>query len=368
MKKQPKQKPKKDDAAVTLGDMISKDLLNQLKDQQQELKAEEEKRKEAEEQKKREERRLKEKNILTTLSTKSPTEIDGCIVKNYFNEFVYNSEKYNILEPIIKIYNDVEVEDSYIQIKNYYKAKNSLEGSSEKALKNNVKKDTFFCSLDELIERIDIFKKECIYKINDNMNFNNWFKELNVLYEYSQIYGLKESFDRNEIIEAMNKYVDKLEIKDGTLYSIINSFRRYMSVDNNDMKEYEEIFKNKITEKYYIKKYEEVLDDFSNNKYDCEKIEALFSFFSEANILQEVIIGLKEKIKMSKYFIPDLDSSITEEEWSWTHAIWKEMSQRKGTRDNDFEKYLKQKIKKVNVVGKYRIESLNNQYSIQVVD
>ncbi|WML53961.1 YqkE family protein [Neobacillus sp. PS3-12] len=62
MKKQPKQKPKKDDAAVTLGDMISKDLLNQLKDQQQELKAEEAKRKEAEEQKKREERRLKEKN------------------------------------------------------------------------------------------------------------------------------------------------------------------------------------------------------------------------------------------------------------------------------------------------------------------
>jgi Icc-related predicted phosphoesterase len=62
MKKQPKQKQKKDDAAVTLGDMISKDLLNQLKDQQQELKAEEEKRKEAEEQKKREERRLKEKN------------------------------------------------------------------------------------------------------------------------------------------------------------------------------------------------------------------------------------------------------------------------------------------------------------------
>ncbi|MDP4107490.1 MAG: YqkE family protein [Bacillota bacterium] len=62
MKKQQKQKPKKDDTAVTLGDMISKDLYNQLKDRQQELKAAEEKKKEAEEQKKREERRLKEKN------------------------------------------------------------------------------------------------------------------------------------------------------------------------------------------------------------------------------------------------------------------------------------------------------------------
>lgn len=62
MKKQPKQKPKNDDSAVTLGDRINKDLFKQLKDKQQELQAAEEKRKEAEEQKKREERRLKGKN------------------------------------------------------------------------------------------------------------------------------------------------------------------------------------------------------------------------------------------------------------------------------------------------------------------
>lgn len=64
MKKQPRQKPikEKEDKAVTLGDMISKDLFNQLKNTQQQLKAEEEKRKEAEEEKKRQERKLKEKN------------------------------------------------------------------------------------------------------------------------------------------------------------------------------------------------------------------------------------------------------------------------------------------------------------------
>ncbi|MCQ6277993.1 YqkE family protein [Bacillus sp. EB600] len=62
MRKQPKQKPKKDDSAVTLGDMISKDLLNQLKDKQQELKLVEERKKAEEEQQQRQERRLKEKN------------------------------------------------------------------------------------------------------------------------------------------------------------------------------------------------------------------------------------------------------------------------------------------------------------------
>jgi hypothetical protein len=63
VKKQPKQKQKTEkDEALTLGDMISKDLFNQLKDKQHELKAAEEKRNEAEEEKKRQERKLKEKN------------------------------------------------------------------------------------------------------------------------------------------------------------------------------------------------------------------------------------------------------------------------------------------------------------------
>lgn len=62
MKKQQRQKPKKDDSAVTLGDRINQDLFKQLKEKQQELKVAEEKQKAEEEERKREERRLREKN------------------------------------------------------------------------------------------------------------------------------------------------------------------------------------------------------------------------------------------------------------------------------------------------------------------
>ncbi|WML47631.1 YqkE family protein [Neobacillus sp. PS3-34] len=64
MKKQRKQQPapKKDDSAVTLGDLINQDLIKQLKEKKHELKAAEERKMEEEEQKKREERRLREKN------------------------------------------------------------------------------------------------------------------------------------------------------------------------------------------------------------------------------------------------------------------------------------------------------------------
>jgi hypothetical protein len=63
-KRQPKPQPKakKDESAITLGDILNKDLMKQLKEKQQELKATEEKKLQEEEARKREERRLKEKN------------------------------------------------------------------------------------------------------------------------------------------------------------------------------------------------------------------------------------------------------------------------------------------------------------------
>ncbi|WHX99175.1 YqkE family protein [Neobacillus sp. DY30] len=55
-------RPKKEEASVTLKDMINPELIKQLKEQQEEMKAAEERKRAEEEQRKREERRLKEKN------------------------------------------------------------------------------------------------------------------------------------------------------------------------------------------------------------------------------------------------------------------------------------------------------------------
>ena len=66
-KKQTRPQIKKEDKPVTLGDMLNKDLMSQLKAKQQELKETEEKQKqqqkEQETQRKREEQRLREKNM-----------------------------------------------------------------------------------------------------------------------------------------------------------------------------------------------------------------------------------------------------------------------------------------------------------------
>ncbi len=61
-KKKQHSQPKKEEKALTLGDMLNAELVNQLKGRKQELKAAENRQKEEEERKKREERRLREKN------------------------------------------------------------------------------------------------------------------------------------------------------------------------------------------------------------------------------------------------------------------------------------------------------------------
>lgn len=64
MKKKQNRQPaqRKEEKPATLGDLIQKDILDQLKAQQKQMKEQEEKEKQAEAQRKKEEQRLREKN------------------------------------------------------------------------------------------------------------------------------------------------------------------------------------------------------------------------------------------------------------------------------------------------------------------
>ena len=57
-----KQEKQSNDKPVTLGDLLNKDLVSELKEKKKELQNQEEQERLAEEERKREERRLKEKN------------------------------------------------------------------------------------------------------------------------------------------------------------------------------------------------------------------------------------------------------------------------------------------------------------------
>jgi hypothetical protein len=62
-KKQNRQQPNRiEEKPATLGDLLNKDIMEKLKNQQKELKEQEEKAKQEEAMRKREEQRLREKN------------------------------------------------------------------------------------------------------------------------------------------------------------------------------------------------------------------------------------------------------------------------------------------------------------------
>lgn len=70
----------------------------------------------------------------------------------------------------------------------------------------------------------------------------------------------------------------------------------------------------------------------------------------------------------NKYFIPNLNYEISDKIWSWAHSIWEKERSYKQYRDNGFEKCVKGLLQNSTAIGKYRIESLNRQYGINIDD
>ena len=75
-----------------------------------------------------------------------------------------------------------------------------------------------------------------------------------------------------------------------------------------------------------------------------------------------------ERIAENSYFIPDLNYNLTQEEWTWTHSIWRiaqdYIIHNNIGLDNSFKENVSELLKKSTKIGRYRIESLNSQYGI----
>ena len=108
---------------------------------------------------------------------------------------------------------------------------------------------------------------------------------------------------------------------------------------------------------------DEIISNTSKGIYEQTQLDTLFSIYTEnnANIDKQGIIN---KIKENKYFIPNLNYDISEKMWSFAHTIWEKARNYKELRDDSFEKCVKELLKTSTTIGKYRIESLNEQYDI----
>ena len=284
----------------------------------------------------------------------SINELSRNIMKNYLKENELFSYKYTLIEFIINIYYDLDLNESFQKINNWYKDLHLIRTKKEDI-------DNFFLGEDELRQRIEEFYSKYVLEKNDIIDVYNWLQKLNELYYYAEIIEAEDKFKYQEINEAMDKYLEKSEILEDPRYLIRRN--RPREIRNEEMKKINEVLIFKITNKYYNNCIDDILEENEKGRFEIDKLERLNSLFNSNDF--EGKNKIIERIAENFYFIPDLNYNLTQEEWSWTHSIWKIAQDHIGL-DNSFKENVTELLNKSTKIGRYRIESLNSQYGIML--
>ncbi len=294
---------------------------------------------------------LKQKDYISDLYTQE----DYCILKHYFNEGIFFSSKVDLIRPIINIYNTINEENSYNSIYTYFESKNSP------ITKN---KELFYCSAEQIEKRIEEFKEKSI-KNKSYKNILEWFKELNRLYPWIDKLNLKCKLEDNEIITAMDMYIDELDYS-VPLHELID-YPILMEIESTKLKELYKLLNSKIAMSYLNKKIEDLKNQSSKKIYNGDSINSLFKTITNTQLVPN---NVREEIlkQMQKYnfFIPNLSGEIDENTWRFAHDLWNNVHLSLNGDKDIFSKCVKNELEKANDLGKYRINSLNEQYYIDV--
>lgn len=295
-------------------------------------------------------------SFMNALIEEQVGEMSYNIIKNYFKEKLTVSGKHNIINPLFEIYNDKDTENNVNKINKYFEDKKELSKNDLKIDEDNM----FYLSEEHQIHVVENFYKECVLKTNSKIDINNWFKKLNSMYCYAKIIDKHSIFEEEKILSAMDSYMEQI-IVEGDLYHLLDK-NMYLDISDEKMKEYNNILNQKKINKYYWTKIDNLKCLIANDKVKYEDVESLFSLYRENRCTEKEKIV--EEIEKNNYFIPNLNGDISEKKWTLSHKIWSEMHTEKTFRDNKFEKFVKKLLEQSTTLGKYRINSLNEQYKI----
>lgn len=287
-------------------------------------------------------------------------ELASCIIKNYFKEQITISIKFNIINPLLDIYEDKNINENINKIDNYYIYIKESADNQNKISEENM----FYLSEENQQKIINNFYINSILKINPNLDINSWFKSFNHIYTNASRIDMQNVFKEDDVIKAMDLYLENLKIKEPLFYLLQKHIPFEFRSDK--MKMYNQILNEKIKNKYYENYLKLVVEDVKGKKYNTENLEIIFSIYKEKDFTKKNVI-IKE-IEKNNYFIPNLNNDISEESWRFAHKIWHEMQYLKDNTDNKFECYIKELLKSPSItkVGKYRVNSLNLQYNINI--
>lgn len=276
------------------------------------------------------------------------------VVVNYFKELSLISSKRIIVEILSDIYNDIEIDNNFIKLINYFKSEQS-ENSEEKSL--------FYKSKEELEKYIQEFYNSSILRINQYLDIDMWLKKFAEVNYYAGIID-KTWYKEDEIEQAIDKYIENIsDIQIEVRSNVYRLFHLDQYKDSTVIKICNLINK-KIYNKYTDNVLHQIKEKKNENKYDEQLVTNLFEFYTikDKSQVQTIINVLAE----NNFFLPNLNENLSEESWRFTHAIWRNMQINAEKRDNKFERFVQELLKNSDEIGTYRITSLNKQYNIQL--
>ena len=280
-----------------------------------------------------------------------------CIIKNYFREQYFESKKDTLVRLLLYIYEDRDVQNDFEKLNKFYKDLHTIDECKED-------KSLLYMSEEQIEEKVNDFHNNYIVKTDKSLDVNNWFKKLNEIYTYAKVIGKEDIFKDEEILKAMDSYLENLKLNEYLSYNL----DRYMTsqIVEEKIVEYNMKLNKKIAEKYYSNSIQEIIQKMKKKEFDTESLDRLYTIYTEENIDfdKQKIINMMEK---SKYFIPDLNFEISNETWKWAHNIWRKAKSYKNYRkDQGFEKCVNELLKHATKLGRYRIELLNKRYDINI--
>ena len=154
------------------------------------------------------EEETKQESLIEKIIDDSGDKLTRCIIKNYFKEQYFVSKKSTMINLLLDIYQDKEVQINFKRLNKYYKDLHTINETKEEI-------DLFYMSEEQLKEKIKLFYNNYVLKVDKKLDINNWFKKLNEIYTYAKIIGEEDFFKDEEILKAMDLYLENLQVNEG---------------------------------------------------------------------------------------------------------------------------------------------------------
>ena len=265
---------------------------------------------------------------------------------HYFAPIYINSKEAFLLKYIYNIYNsdynDSTKSDVNIAINSYL----MIEPEE---------KNLFYLSEENIKDKV----KKLFYKMDKNaynyVTLDFFVDDYNEISKWNDILDIGFSYESLLNVFCSILFVNHYDISNSLYENKIDSFT-LKGDDNKTLNKLVDDYNNKGEDKYYNDKFDEIENHFKTKNYNVKVLEWLDYSLLDIN-KKDLVKTFHERCLNNNFFIPDLSDEIDNDEWHWTHFVWKLYYEKMPDEcKNEMNNYIE--TKKSNKISDYRLNAL----------